>query len=197
MSDESTPDEVAPTDPSIRPKDYMSEVDTPVGLHETVHELYETVTDDGSEGGRFENVRLIFRVPSEHDAAGSYSQRAGWLVYRCDLTSNKFAVPKGAPVPMLAADKPKSDGEKTWLKTPYVLHPDLLYNRPKLLEELARETDAKIFDLLYRLCEQFNLLGALSEMEELPGFNADTYPKYRGERKGYEIVGDFRPACSG
>jgi hypothetical protein len=196
MSDESTPDEVAPTEPSIRPKDYLSETDVPVGLRGTVHELYETVTSDGSEGGRYENVRLIFRVPPEYEAEGKYSHRAGWLVYRCGLTGNKFAVPKGALVPMLAADKPKSDGEGTWLKTPYVLHPDLMCNRPQLLEELAWEIDAKIFDLLYELCEQFNLLGALSEMEELPDSDADPYPKYRGERNGYEIVGDRRPACS-
>ena len=100
------------------------------------------------------------------------------------------------PVPMLVADKPRSDGEKIWLKTPHVLHPDLMYDRPQLLEKLALKIDAEIFDLLYELCQQFNLLGALSEMEGLPGFDADPYPKYRGERKGYEIVGDYRPAYS-
>ena len=97
---------------------------------------------------------------------------------------------------MLVADKPRSDGEKIWLKTSHVLHPDLMYDRPQLLEKLALKIDAEIFDLLYELCQQFNLLGALSEMEGLPGFDADPYPKYRGERKGYEIVGDYRPAYS-
>jgi hypothetical protein len=194
MSDESTPDEVAPTKPSTRPKDYMSETDVSVELREKVYEGYETAS--GSGRSRLENVRLILRVPSNHKAEGKYSQRAGWLVYRCDLTRDNFAVPKDAPVPMLAADKPRSDAEKIWLKTPYVLHPDLMYDQPQLLEELVGKIDAKIFDLFYELCKQLDLLAALSEMKELPGSDANPYPKYRGERKGYEIADDYRPACS-
>lgn len=196
MSDESTPDEVAPTEPSTRLKDYIAEMDTPVELRDTVHELYEAV-DDNVEGGRYENVRIILRVAPNQEIVESYSPRSGWAVCRCDLTGDKFAVPRFAPVPMLVADNLRSDAEKTWLKTPYVLHPDLMYDKPQLLENLARKIDARIFDLLYKLCQKFNLLGALSGMEELPGFGACTYPRYSGERKGYEIVGDSRPSCSG
>ena len=197
MSDESTPDEVAPTEPSSRLKDYLAEMNTPVDLRETVHELYETVTDDGSDCGRYENVRIALRVAPNEKIVESYSPRSGWVVCQCDLTIDKFAVPRLAPVPMLVADKRKPNRERVWLKTPYVLHPDLMCDEPLLFEVLAQEIDSKIFDLLFKLCQKFNLLGALSEMEGLPGSGACAYPRYRGERKGYEIVDDSRPACSG
>jgi hypothetical protein len=196
MSDESTPDEVAPTEPSTRLKDYLAEMNTPVELRETVHELYEAV-DDGSEGGRYENVRIVPRVAPDAKIVESYSPRSGWAVFQCEFTLNKFAVPRLAPIPMLVADKRKPDTERIYLKTPYVLHPDLMYDEPLLFEVLAQEIDSKIFDLLFKLCNKFNLLGALSEMEGLPGSGACTYPRYSGERKGYEIVDDSRPACSG
>jgi hypothetical protein len=196
MSDESTPDEVAPTEPSTRLKDYIAEMDTPVELRETVHELFEAV-DDHSEGGRYENARIILRVAPDEKIVGSYSPHSGWAVCQCDLTGDRFAVPRLAPIPMLVADKRKPNRERTYLRTPYVLHPDLMYDEPLLFEVLAQEIDSKIFDLLFKLCQKFNLLGALSEMEGLPGSGACTYPRYSGERKGYEIVDDSRPACSG
>jgi hypothetical protein len=196
MSDERAPDEVAPTEISTRMKDYIAEGDTPVELRETVHELYEAVTDDGS-GSRYENVRIMPRVAPNEKIVESYSPRSGWAVCQCDLTHDKFAVPRLAPVPMLVADKRKPNRERVWLKTPYVLHPDLMYDEPMLFEVLAQEIDSKIFDLLFKLRNKFNLLDALSEMENLPGSGACTYPRYKGERKGYEIVGDSRPSCSG
>jgi hypothetical protein len=206
------------TQPSRCPKDYLSETGVPVGSRKTVHELYETVTDDGSEGGRFERVRLAFRVPLDHEAEGTYSRRSGWLVYRCDLTGNKFAVPRGAPVPVLAMDKPRPggtqpsgaqpggaqpNGDGTRLRA-RILHPDLTHDRPRLLRELARTLGSEIHDLLYQLCEAFNLLEALSRMEELPDSGvADPYPKQgdgrrkrEGGRSGYEDAGDSWPACT-
>ena len=194
MSDESTPDEVAPTEPSTRPKDYLSETDVPVGLRETVHELYETVAD-GSEGGRFENVRLAFRVPPGRKAEKNWSNRAGWLVYRCELTSGQFAVPEGAPVPVIAADEPKPSGDGTWLHR-RIVHPDLVYDHPQLLQKLVSALESEIFDLLHELCDAFNLLHALSQTDELPDSGADPYPKSRGGRRGYEAVGNIRPDCS-
>lgn len=184
------------TEPSVRPKDYLSEAGASVELRSDAHRLYEAVTDDGSEGGSYENVRLAFRVPPEHEAEGSWTKRTSWLVYRCDVTGSKFAVPKGAPVPVLAANEPKRSGEGAWLRTK-ILHPDLVYDRPQLLRELVRSLDGEILDLLHELCEAFNLLSALSEMDDLPdGGAADPYPSCRGERRGYEAVGNFRPACS-
>jgi len=184
------------TEPSVRPKDYLSEADAPIEHRSDVHRLYKAAAADGSDGGTLENMRLALRVPPGHEAEEGYSKRCGWLVYRCDVTGSKFAVPKGAPVPVLAADKPKSNGEGAWLRTK-ILHPDLVYDRPQLLRELVRSLDGEIFDLLHELCEAFNFLDALSQMEELPdGGAADPYPSSRGERRGYEAVGNHRPACS-
>jgi hypothetical protein len=195
MSNVADEDDRERNQPSRRPEDYLSETSVPVGLRETVHELYETIAGDGSEGGRFENVRLAFRVPAKRKAEGTYSRRSGWLVYRCGLTGSPFAVPKEAPVPMLVMDKPRPGEDGTRLQAK-MIHPDLAHDRPQLLQELARTLDSEIHDLLYQLCDAFNLLEALSQLKRLPDCGvADPYPKRGGERSGYEDVEDFRPDC--
>lgn len=72
-------------------------------------------------------------------------------------------------------DKQKSSGDGTWLHTRLV-HPDLVYDHSQLLQELVSALDSEIFDFLYDLCDAFNLLHALSQMDELPESGADPYP---------------------
>lgn len=196
MSDDPKQDHNQSPKSSTRPKDYVSEISTPVGLRSDACALYGAVAED-FDGHPLENIRLTFRVPPEAKSEGCWKKRHGWVIYRCEVTGHRFAVPNEAPVPILAADRPRCDGEGTWLRSK-IIHPDLLYDRPRLLQMLARELDLEIHDLLHDLCEAFSYLGALSQMDKLPNDGVDDpYLMCRNGRRGYAAVGSSRPACSG
>jgi hypothetical protein len=184
-----------PTEPSTRPKDYVEKMGASLDLRETVHDLYEAVSD--CSGGSIEGIRLGFWVPPEGRAKGHWKKRASWLLYRCELSQHKFAVPKNAPVPVLVMEKPKGDGNGTWSRRK-IIHPDLLHDRHQLLRELFEDIDSEIRELLYDLCEAFNLVQALSEADEIPSAGAsEAYPRCQDGRRGYEAVGRSRPMCDG
>lgn len=201
MSNDPNPESSSqPTEASTRPKDYASEVDVDPQLRSDVHQLYTAVTADGSNEC-IENIRLTFRVPNKHASVGSWSERPSWLLYRCAVSGKRFAVPENAPVPVLAADKLRSNGDgsedSSRLRTK-IIHPGLVYDKPQLIRKLVWALDMKIRDLLYDLCEAFDHLNALAEMDELPDSGAaDPYPLCCGERRGYVAVDDRGSACSG
>lgn len=184
-----------PTQPSTCPKAYVSEISTPVGLRSDAHALYEAVAEDFN-GRPLENLRLTFRVPPEHKAS-NWKGRPGWSIYRCDVSGHEFGTPDGAPVPIIAADKPRCSAGDIWLKTK-IVHPDFLYDRAQLLRELARGLDLEVHDRLRDLCEAFDFLKALSQVDELPENGVDDpYLMCRDGRRGYAAVGSSRPGCSG
>ncbi len=192
MSDDPRQDQRQSAESSTRPKDHVSEISTPVGLCSDAHALYGAVAED-FDGRPLENIRLTFRVPPEHKSEGCWKKRRGWVIHCCEVTGHRFAVPSEAPVPILAADKPRCDGEGTWLRS-RIVHPDLLYDRPKLLRMLARELDLEIHDRLHDLCEAFSYLDALSRMDRLPDDGVDDpYLTCRNGRRGYAAVGSGRP----
>ena len=168
----------------------VSALDVPVEACEEVETLCEMIF--GDDCGHLENVRLAWEVPSSK--AGREAEREGWRVYECDVVGLQFAVPHGAPIPVILADHYDSEGEHESILYRYV-HPDLVEDREALHDRLLRHVQEEIQNSLASLSTSCNLLKALGELEELPdGASSHPYhPPSEDERIGYEPAEDERP----
>lgn len=178
----------SPTESSLA--EGIEALDIPPEAHENVRDLCHSVFAD--DCGHLENVRLAWEVPPSE--AGQEADRDGWRVYECDVVGYRFAVPHGAPIPVILADHYDSEGEPESIVYRYV-HPDLIESREVLADRLVQYLQKEIEESLASLSTAFNLLDALREMEELP-FGASPHP-YRpvseNKRVGYEPADDERP----
>lgn len=186
--------QTSPTERS--PGESADQLDISSRGREKVQELCEVVF--GDDCGRLKNIRLGWQVP--HPEAGREGEREGWRVYKCDVVGMGFAVPHGAPIPMLLADEvgTGTDDEPVSIAYRYV-HPDLIRDRERLLDRLVRHVREEIRDNLASLSTSFNFLAALRDMDEVPdGSSPSPYrPVSEGTRVGYEPVDEERPLDEG
>lgn len=179
--------------PEGDPGKKVEQLDIPVQAREIVQELCEKVFGDAC--GHLENIRLAWQVP--HSGAGREGEREGWRVYECDVVGMRFAVPHGAPVPMLLADEISAENERVSIVYRYV-HPDLIENRDVLLDRLVEYVRDEIRSNLASLSTSFNFMAALREMDALPfGASPSPYhPQSSDEPVGYEPADGERPLDS-
>lgn len=174
------------------PAERIEEIDIPVGVRDELKTVCGMIF--GDDCGHLENVRLTWQVPDPN--AGQEADRDGWRVYQCDVVGKRFAVPHGAPIPMIMADEHHSDKEPVSIVYRYV-HPDLLDDHDVLIDRLVQHVHDEIEEHLAALSTSLNLLAALHEMDELPfGASPNPYrPSLKDETIGYEPV-DERPVES-
>lgn len=139
----------------------------------------------GDTGGYLTNLRLSWKVPPPD--AGHEAERTGWRIYTCDVVGPQFAVPHGAPIPVLAADHFNSEGnhESTLLR--YV-NPDLIDQPEVIPDRLLHHLQDQVREHLASLSTALNMLEALQDEDELPfGSVPHPYqPPCSTEPVGYE-----------
>jgi len=139
----------------------------PEGLWEQLKNLYGQTLPEGQSGGmEVISIRLARQLPSALDTEGAWTNREGWVVCKCALTQNRFAVPDGEPVPILETEYRFDDGTESVFYRP--VHPELAANRAKLAERLVADLGRQTHDLLLDLISVAARLKALSGMDELP-----------------------------
>lgn len=149
----------------------------------------------GDAGGSLANLRLSWKVPPPD--AGHEAERTGWRTYACDVIGHRFAVPHGAPIPVLAADHINSAGEQESILLRYV-HPDLIDQPDVILDRLVYQLQEEVREHLASLSTTVNMLSALQDVDDLPfGSVPRPYqPTSSAERIGYEAAGKERPRQS-
>lgn len=193
VTDDSQSSKVKATERSSRPADYVATADIdPEAAQEKLNDLLnEFGTRNGSEW--INGFRIELQVRGTRQLGDASDSPIGWSVYQCDLTGSKFSVPEEAPVPVIIMEH-EGDDYGDWCSVK-VLHPDLLYDYPKLVDQLVAQLRYEVVDHLRKAFDAAKALQALSDTEELPSAG-NPYPVSDNGRAGYEALGDRRPRCT-
>jgi hypothetical protein len=164
----------------------------PEDLWEQLKSLYAQTLPDGQSGGmEVTGIRLARQPPSALDTEGAWKNREGWVMCKCALTQDRFAVPDGEPVPIVEIEYRFEDGTESVFYRP--VHPELAADRSKLAERLVADLGRQTHESLLDLISVAARLKALSGMEELPTGPKDESDAERAGRCNYEPIGDTRP----